>query len=138
MLADAASDIRETVRAYHDSWTAGDIPAAGRHLAEDFSTRAPVGSYDTKDAYLTGLTRFRGFVTDLEMISELYGHAEATLIYDVHTNTPAGTLRTAEHFKLDENHQIISTQLIFDATEWKAMLASQGATVDADGYVTRR
>jgi hypothetical protein len=137
-MSDAASQrTRETVRAYHEAWTAGDIASAGRYLADCFSTRAPVGSYDTKDDYLSGLTRFRGFVTGLDMISELYGQAEATLIYDVHTNTPAGTLRTAEHFKLDHNHQIISTQLIFDATDWKAMLASQGATVDPDGYVTR-
>jgi ketosteroid isomerase-like protein len=127
---------RELVRAYHDAWTAGDIATAGRYLTEDFSTRAPVGSYDTKDAYLAGLTRFRGLVTGLELISELYGEGEATLLYDVHTSTPAGTLRTAEHFRVGPEG-IVSTQLIFDATDWKAMLAEQGATVDADGYVTR-
>lgn len=127
---------REIVRAYHDAWTGGDIPTAGRSLGENFTTRAPVGSYDSKDAYLAGLTRFRGLVTGLEMISELYGENQATLLYDVHTNTPAGTLRTAEHFKLSDD-EIVFTQLIFDATDWKAMLASQGATVDATGHVHR-
>jgi hypothetical protein len=127
---------REIVRAYHDAWTGGDIAAAGEYLAEDFTTRAPVGSHDSKTSYLTGLTRFRGFVTGLDLISELYGEDEATLIYDVHTNTPAGSLLTAEHFKLRDG-EIAFTQLIFDASDWKAMLVSQGATVDRDGYVTR-
>jgi hypothetical protein len=54
----------------------------------------------------------------------------------VHTNTPAGSLRTAEHFKLVDN-KISSTLLIFDATDWKAMLASQGATVDPEGRAIR-
>ena len=127
---------RETVRAYHDAWTAGEIATAAGYLADDFSTRAPVGTYDTKDEYLVGLERFRGLVTDLDLISELYGDGEATLIYDVHTDTPAGTLRTAEHFEL-AGDKIASTMLIFDATDWKVMLASQGATVDAEGRVTR-
>jgi ketosteroid isomerase-like protein len=129
-------ETRAVVRAYHEAWTGGDIEMAADHLADDFSTRAPVGSYDTKEEYVTGLTRFRGLVTGLDLISELYGDGEATLIYDVHTSTPAGTLRTAEHFVL-EGDRIRSTQLIFDATDWKAMLAEQGATVDAEGYVTR-
>lgn len=127
---------RDIIRAYHEAWTSGDIPAAGQYVADKFWTRAPVGSHDSKDSYLAGLTRFRGFVTELDMISELYGDAEATLLYDVHTNTPAGTLRTAEHFKLADD-KIASTLLVFDATGWKAMLATQGATVDAEGWVTR-
>jgi hypothetical protein len=127
---------REIIRANHEASTGGAIAAAGQYLGEDFTTRAPVGSYDSKDAYLTGLTRFRGFVTGVDLISELYGDAEAMLLYDVHTNTPAGTLRTAEYFTL-RGGKIASTLLVFDATEWKAMLARQGATVDAEGFVTR-
>jgi hypothetical protein len=127
---------RDVVRAYHDAWTSGDIEIAGGYLAAEFRTRAPVGSYDSKEQYLVGLARFRSLVTGLDLISELYGAGEATLIYDVHTSTPAGTLRTAEHFEVGEDG-IRSTRLIFDATDWKAMLAEQGATVDAEGYVTR-
>jgi hypothetical protein len=127
---------REIVRGYHAAWTSSDITAAAEYLDEGFATRAAVGSYDSREAYLAGLTRFSGFLTGLDLISELYGVGEATLIYDAHTSTPAGTLRTAEHFKL-RGDKILSTLLIFDATEWKAMLAKQGATVDKNGYVTR-
>jgi hypothetical protein len=65
---------------------------------------------------------------------QIHGEEEAMLLYDVHTNTPAGTLRTAEYFRLTGT-KIASTILVFDATEWKAMLARQGKTVDSQGRV---
>ncbi len=126
----------ETVRPYHHGWTSADIDTAGRHLAETFTTRAPVGSHDTKSACLAGLPRHARIVPGLDLISELHGENEAALIYDVHTNTHAGALRTAEHFEL-AGGKITSTLLIFDAADWKAMLASQGVPVNPGGYVIR-
>jgi hypothetical protein len=131
----SVAQTRDTVRAYHAAWTGPDVARAGDFIAEEFQTRAPVGSYDTRATYLAGLANFRNrFVTRVDLLSELYGQDEATLLYDVHTTTPAGTLRTAEHFKL-VGGKIASTILVFDATEWKAMLASQGKTVDSQGRV---
>ena len=46
------------------------------------------------------------------MISELYGEGEATLLYDLRTSTPAGTQRTAEHFRLAAG-KIASIILLF-------------------------
>ncbi|WP_211370224.1 hypothetical protein [Nonomuraea turkmeniaca] len=59
-------------------------------------------------------------MTGLDLISELYGDAEATLVYDVHTATPAGTQRTAEHFRL-RGGKISEILLIFDAAPWQPM-----------------
>jgi hypothetical protein len=126
---------REIVRAYHRAWTGPDVTSAGQYIAETFTTRASVGSYDTRDEYLAGLTRFRArFVTGIDLIAEFYGDDQAMLLYDVRTNTPAGTLRTAEYFTL-AGGKITSTILVFDATAWRAMLAQQGKSVDAEGHV---
>ncbi len=126
---------QEVVHAYHEAWTGEDVTSAGNYIAEEFITRAPVGSYDSRAEYLAGLANFRNrFVTRVDLISELYGDGEAMLLYDVHTNTPAGILRTAEYFKLNDG-KISSTLLIFDATDWRAMLAKQGKTVDSEGHV---
>lgn len=46
--------------------------------------------------HLAGLPGFLQVVTGVDMISELYGESEATLVYDVHTATPVGTQRTAD------------------------------------------
>jgi hypothetical protein len=58
------------------------------------------------------------------LVSELYGEDEATLIYDVHTPTPAGTMRSVDHFKLT-GRKISSLELIFDATGWNQWKSSR-------------
>jgi len=101
MASASASLTRQVVRAYHDAWTGPNVARAGDYIAQDFKTRASVGSYDSRTEYLAGLSNFRtNFVTRVDLLSELYGDGEAMLLYDVHTNTPAGTIRTAEHFRL--------------------------------------
>ena len=126
---------RAIIEAYHQAWTGPDVASAGQYIAEDFVTRAPVGSYDTREEYLAGLANFRdSFVTGVDMIAAFYGDDDAMLLYDVQTNTPAGSIRTAEYFRLSGD-KITSTTLVFDATAWRAMLAQQGKTVDAEGHV---
>ncbi|WP_424528830.1 hypothetical protein ACOZ38_03885 [Sphaerisporangium viridialbum] len=116
---------RQIVRGYHDARFSGDVPAAVAHLAEPFTFQSPLMSSADPAGHLAGLPGFLQVVTGVDMISELYGESEATLVYDVHTATPAGTQRTAEHFRLD-GAGITSIMLIFDGTPWQAMLAMMG------------
>ncbi|GII27557.1 hypothetical protein [Planotetraspora mira] len=113
----------QTVRGYHDARFRGDVAAAAAHLAEPFSFRSPFITSTDPAGHLAGLPGFVQVVTGVDMISELYGEAEATLVYDVHTATPAGTQRTAEHFHLDENGKINNIMLIFDTAPWQSMAA---------------
>ncbi|WP_326954825.1 hypothetical protein [Amycolatopsis sp. NBC_01286] len=113
---------RETVQAYHRARFAGDVPAAAARLADAFTFESPLLSADA-DGHLAGLAGFLQVVSGVEMISELYGESEATLVYDVHTATPVGTQRTAEHFRLQDD-RIESITLIFDATRWHPIMAT--------------
>ncbi|OXM46428.1 hypothetical protein [Amycolatopsis alba] len=115
---------RETVQAYHRARFAGDVPAATTLLGDAFTFRSPMMTADA-DGHLAGLPGFLQVVTGVDMISELYGDAEATLVYDVHTVLPMGIQRTAEHFRLREG-RIESITLIFDATPWHPALAAEG------------
>lgn len=116
---------QQTVRAYHEARFRGDVPAAVGHLAERFTFQSPLMSSDAV-GHLAGLAGFLQVVTGVDMISELYGESEATLVYDVHTATPVGTQRTAEHFRLRDG-RIASITLIFDATSWRPMMTTPGA-----------
>ena len=134
-MATATATTQQIVRGYHEAWTGPNVETAGKYIADGFITRAPVGSYDSREEYLAGLANFRNqFVTGVDLIAQFYGGSEAMLLYDVHTNTPAATIRTAEYFKLN-GEKISSTVLVFDATAWRAMMAQQGKTVDAEGRV---
>ncbi|MEU0880154.1 hypothetical protein ABZ345_16260 [Lentzea sp. NPDC005914] len=114
---------QKTVQAYHQARFAGDVTAAAAQLAGTFTFQSPLISSGDTTGHLAGLTGFLQIVTGVEMISELYGESEATLVYDVHTATPVGVQRTAEHFRLRDG-RIESITLIFDATRWHPIMAA--------------
>lgn len=118
------TQVREVVRSFHDAWTSGDVTTAGLFLAEKFTNLSPLTNYYTPEEYLASLRQFGQIVTGCDILSELYGDDEATLIYDLHTVTPVTPIRTAEHFRLTGG-KISQTTLIFDATPWHAMLAER-------------
>ncbi|MBE1493349.1 urea transporter [Amycolatopsis lexingtonensis] len=114
---------REAVQAYHRARFDGDVTAAAARLADTFSFESPLMSSHDVRGHLDGLAAFVAVVTGVELISELYGDSEATLVYDVHTATPVGVQRTAEHFRLRDG-KIEAITLIFDATRWHPVMAA--------------
>ncbi|MEW9550376.1 hypothetical protein [Nonomuraea sp. NPDC050783] len=123
MTATTAQDrTRRAVRGYHEARFRGDVPAAAAYVGEPFHFESPFLSSGDREGHLATLPGFVSIVTGVELISELYGEDEATLVYDVHTATPAGTQRTAEHFRLRDG-RITSIILVFDATPWQPMRA---------------
>ncbi|MGW4475983.1 hypothetical protein ACWENQ_40480 [Nonomuraea sp. NPDC004354] len=122
MTMTAQERTRRAVRGYHEARFRGDVPAAAAHLGEPFRFHSPFISSDDRTGHLATLPGFVSIVIGVELISELYGEAEATLVYDVHTATPAGTQRTAEHFRLADG-KIVSIMLVFDAAPWQSMKA---------------
>ncbi|MQY06086.1 nuclear transport factor 2-like protein [Actinomadura macrotermitis] len=113
---------RQTVRAYHEARFRGDVAAAAAQVGEPFRFQSPFIDSADRTGHLATLPGFVSIVTGVDLISELYGDEEATLVYDVHTATPAGTQRTAEHFRLADG-KIVSIMLVFDAAPWQPMLA---------------
>ncbi|MEV0132452.1 hypothetical protein AB0H83_28810 [Dactylosporangium sp. NPDC050688] len=113
-------NIADVVRAYHDARFRGDVAAAVALTGTPFQFRSPMLRSDDPAGHLAGLPGFLSIVTGVELRSELYGTDEATLVYDVHTASPVGTQRTAEHFRLTGG-LITSITLIFDATPWQAL-----------------
>jgi len=121
---------RSTVRTYHDARFRGDIATAAAQTGDGFLFRSPFLTSHSPTGHLDGLDQLLRIVTGVELISELYGEAEATLVYDLHTASPAGTQRTAEHFRLTDG-RITSILLIFDAAPWQAVMAAAGPSATA-------
>jgi hypothetical protein len=110
---------RQLVSAYRAARDAGDAQAAAGYLAPGFSVQSPLMRLDDPDLYLAATSRSRKVVTRTDLISELYGEGEATLLYDFHATIPGKTQRTAEHFRL-AGGKIASILLIFDASPWRS------------------
>ncbi|GHG62873.1 hypothetical protein [Streptomyces griseocarneus] len=131
MTTDSANTAaRRAVRAYHEARFRGDVTTAAAQIGEGFSFRSPFITSDSPTGHLDGLDGLLGIVTGVELISELYGKTEATLLYDVHTIPAVGiTQHTAEHFQLHDG-RITSITLIFDSAPWQAIMSAAGPTRD--------
>ncbi|MET9888290.1 hypothetical protein ABZZ20_35280 [Streptomyces sp. NPDC006430] len=127
MTTDSAQAVtRRTVRAYHEARFRGDVTTAAAQIGEGFRFRSPFIASDNPTGHLDGLDGLLGIVTGVELISELYGETEATLVYNVHTAPTVGiTQHTAEHFQL-RNGRITSITLVFDSAPWQAIMAAAG------------
>lgn len=122
------SPVRETVRAYYEARFTGDVPSAAALIGDDFLFRSPFITSDSPDGHLDGLDGLLGIIDRVELISELYGEGDATLVYDIHTVPAVGiTQRTAEHFRL-QGGRIAAITLIFDSAPWQAIMAAAGPT----------
>ncbi len=118
-------DTRQIVRAYHNAYCRGDVPAAAL-LGDRFSFSSPMMTFDTPQQHVAALVRFVPFITRCDLISELYGDREATLVYDLHVSLPPGIQRCAEHFRLRDG-RISTIVIIFDATPWHPLIEAAAA-----------
>ncbi len=125
----AESTTRRTVRTYHDARYRGDTATAAAQIGEGFTFRSPFITSDSPLGHLDGLDGFLGIVVEVDLISELYSDSEATLVYNVHTSSPVGIQRTAEHFRLHDG-RITAITLIFDSAPWQAIMAAAGPASD--------
>ena len=112
---------REIVKEYHEHRSGGAFSLVSALLAKDFSFASPLMRFNSAKEHVAALVDFHQIVVGYDMISELYGDGEATLVYDLRTATPVGTQRTAEYFRLSRD-KIESIILIFDATPWRPIM----------------
>ncbi|MFF4340517.1 nuclear transport factor 2 family protein [Kitasatospora sp. NPDC001540] len=126
--------VRATVRAYYDARFGGDVAAAAALIGEEFAFRSPFVTSCSPEGHLDGLDGLLGITDRVELISELYGADEATLLYDLHTVPAVGiTQRTAEHFRLRDG-RITAITLLFDSAPWQVLMAAAGpAAAPAEG-----
>jgi hypothetical protein len=119
----SAAETKAIVRGYHNAWSdAKDIISAGNFLASDLKFRGSMFSHDCSEEFLKSLSGLLPVMTGVNMIDEFYEDNRAFLLYDLSTDGPAGTMRIAEHFRV-ENGKIIAIILVFDATEMRKMMS---------------
>jgi hypothetical protein len=110
-----------TVRKYHDSWTQRDMDTARSCLADDLDFQGPIDAFSTADAFIATLGGFAAMLSRVDLLQEFYADDAAALLYDCVTNSPAGTIRTAEFFSLRDG-KIATIRLVFDATALRQVM----------------
>ncbi|MEM7436512.1 MAG: nuclear transport factor 2 family protein, partial [Myxococcota bacterium] len=106
---------QDVVDGYTKAWMAGDMQAARSYLADDLEFRGSIDQFDRADEFIAQLARFHMMLSNVDMLERFYDGTRAALLYDCVTATPAGTIRTAEFFRVTDG-KVREIRLVFDAT----------------------
>ncbi|NEE01039.1 nuclear transport factor 2 family protein [Phytoactinopolyspora halotolerans] len=102
----------DTVLAYHQAWTSGDIDRAMTMVADDIVCRAPGEELNGKEAYRDYLAAFAPMLTGLTDVGNLADGDHVALFYYPHTAVTS-TAAAAEHFTVRDD-LITESVLVFD------------------------
>jgi SnoaL-like protein len=124
MADDKTTDL---VLAHYDSWMNGmasyDETRLRGILAPDVKFEGPLSGKRTgADAFLPGLAGFVKILKALRILQKIHAGNEASVLYDCDITMPRGTFRFAEFFRVEKD-KIKEIKLVFDATEFRKMIA---------------
>jgi SnoaL-like protein len=100
------------IRAYHDSWTAGDFETAVSLLADGLIVEVPVNEYPTAESFGAALKAFGSLAGRVELHAGMSDGAEGMLLYDMDV-AGLGPLRVAEHFTVRDG-KIVRIRQVHD------------------------
>jgi hypothetical protein len=115
-------DTKQIITSYHDAWTHGNLETARAYLADNLDFQGSIDTFNRADDFIAALTMFHMMLRGVNLISSYFSESGAALLYDCDTMTPAGVLRTAEFFTVEDG-KITSIRLVFDATELRKLMA---------------
>ena len=114
-------EARKIIEGYTRAWTTGDLGTARKYLADDLPFRGSIDNFNDADSLISALSVFLHILKSVDMISTFYHDDEAMQMYDCVTDSPAGTIRTVEYFKLSDG-KITEIKVIFDASELRKFM----------------
>jgi hypothetical protein len=114
------SKTAEIVQSFKQSLGKGDVAAARKLLHDDLSFRGPIDAFDHPEPYLEALKKLHPIVQRIDMKKMFVDGNDVCLLYDMVTNTPAGTAFIAEWLQV-KGDKIASIRTVFDARPFAAM-----------------
>lgn len=114
------TNAKEIVMGYQRALGNNDWTAARKFLKDDMTFKGPIAAYDRPQPYLEDLKKLHPIVKGVEMKKTFVDGNDVCLLYDMITNTPAGTAFISEWYHV-EGEKIASLRVVFDARPFAAM-----------------
>ncbi len=111
---------KEIVEAYKAALGSGDYSAARKLLQDDLVFNGPIDSFNTADAYIATSKQLAKIVQRIDLKKIFADGEDVCVLYDMVTNTPAGTAFIAEWYQV-RGGKIASLRAVFDARPFAAM-----------------
>ena len=114
----------EVVRGYTQALGKGDFASARRYLHDHLSFQGPIDTFDRPEPYLESLKKLHAIVRRIDLKKLFVDGDDVCMLYDLVTNTPAGTSFVAEwhHVRGDK---IASIRVVFDARPFAVMFGAE-------------
>jgi hypothetical protein len=116
------SKANEVVANFQQALGKGDFDAARGLLQDDLSFRGPIETFDRPEPYLESLKKLHHIIQRIDMKKVFADGNDVCVLYDMVTNTPAGTAFIAEWYRV-KGDKIAAIQVVFDARPFAAMFA---------------
>ena len=114
------SSASEVVESYRAALGRGDFGAARQLMKDDMSFQGPLDTFNTADQYLEASKRLAVIIQRIDVRKTFVDGNDVCLLYDMVTNTPAGTAFIAEWYQVRDG-KIAALRAVFDARPFAAM-----------------
>ena len=104
---------KDIVAGYQKAMGQGDWAGARTYLADDLSFVGPFESFNRPEPYLEALKRLHHIVERVEPRRMFAEGDDVCILYDMVTNTPAGTAFICEWYRI-RGDRIGSIRVVFD------------------------
>ncbi len=109
---------------YQQAMGKGDFAAARKLLHDNLSFHGPIETFDRPEPYLESLKKLHPIIQRIDMKKMFADGDDVCLLYDMVTNTPAGTAFIAEWYQV-KGEKIAAISVVFDARPFAAMFAKK-------------
>jgi hypothetical protein len=105
---------RDVVERYRKALDSGDFEAARGWLSDDLEFHGPIDTFHRADDFLASIKGLWPMVTRIEPRKTFVDGKDVCFIYDMVTNTPAGTAPIVEWYRV-AGDRIKAIDAFFDA-----------------------
>jgi len=116
------SKTAEIVNGFKRALGEGDVAAARKFLADNLAFVGPFDTFSKPEPYLAALEKLHPIVKGVKVHKLFVDGNDACLLWDMETNTPAGTAFISEWYQVRDG-KIASIRAVFDARPFAPMFS---------------
>ena len=110
----------ETVESYQAALGKGDFATARKLMQDNMTFQGPLDTFNKADDYLESLKMLASIIQRIDLKKVFVDGDDVCVLYDMVTNTPAGTAFIAEWYQVKDG-KIAALRAVFDARPFAAL-----------------
>jgi hypothetical protein len=118
------TNANKIVSEYQLATAKGDFASARKLLHDDLVFQGPLETFTSPESYLESLKKLHPIIQRIDIKKTFSDGNDVCVLYDMVTNTPAGTALIAEWFQV-KGEKIAAVRVVFDARPFAAMFAKK-------------